>query len=298
MSFFRRLKMPPVPTLAGQKWESSGRAIEDYFRKLRDALSAWDPDASPVIVGTTTVDGAVTLGDTSTIEATQNSDGTGVTLDVVEDSITNQLLSPMTANTVKANATATTANPTDVSVGTNTVLGRVAGDIVAAQLATGQVANDAITYAKIQNVSAASRVLVRGSAGGAGDMEEGTLASGLSLVGTALTSVPVVLRPAQITANQNDYSPGTFAPDRTTVFVSTDASRNITGILATGLADGLEVWWINSGTQPVVLQHTNAGSAAANRLVCPGAVDLTLATTEAAILKRDTTAAIWRVYKA
>lgn len=50
------------------------------------------------------------------------------------------------------------------------------------------VANDSITFAKMQNVSAASRLLGRGSAGGAGDPEELSLGAGLTLTGTALTA--------------------------------------------------------------------------------------------------------------
>ncbi len=46
----------------------------------------------------------------------------------------------------------------------------------------------AVTYAKIQDVSAASRLLGRGSASGAGDVEELTLGAGLSLAGTVLST--------------------------------------------------------------------------------------------------------------
>ncbi len=293
MTFFRRLKMPPVPHIAGRKPTDAAKDIEDYFRKIRDALSSYDPEISPVVVGGES-DGALTLNDTDTIGVSETE--TGVTLDVVDASITNAKLGTVAANTIKGNPTASTAQPNDISIGTNTVLGRVAGDIVAAQLATGQIANDSVTYAKIQNVSAASRVLLRGSAGGAGDIEEGTVSSGLNITGTAITPVPVVLRPAQITSDQNDYSPGTLGTDRTTVFVSTDASRNVTGILATGIADGVTLCWINSGTQNVVLQHANAGSSAANQLICPLGVDFTLLPSAAALIVRDGTATRWRVF--
>jgi hypothetical protein len=61
------------------------------------------------------------------------------------------------------------------------------GDITVSNFGnTWTVDNDAITYAKIQNVSAASRILGRGSAGGAGDTEEITVGAGLQMSGTSL----------------------------------------------------------------------------------------------------------------
>lgn len=59
-----------------------------------------------------------------------------------------------------------------------------AGPGSGSQVAT--IANDAVTYAKIQNVSAASRLLGRGSAAGAGDVEEITLGAGVTMAGTVL----------------------------------------------------------------------------------------------------------------
>jgi hypothetical protein len=55
------------------------------------------------------------------------------------------------------------------------------------------IANDGVTYARMQNVSAASRVLGRGSAGGAGDTEELTPSGGMSISGTSLYSSTVLL---------------------------------------------------------------------------------------------------------
>jgi hypothetical protein len=63
------------------------------------------------------------------------------------------------------------------------------GDITtSASGATWTIDAGAVSYAKIQDVSAASRLLGRGSAAGAGDVEELTLGSGLTLTGTVLSA--------------------------------------------------------------------------------------------------------------
>jgi len=55
-------------------------------------------------------------------------------------------------------------------------------------LPTAGLVNDAVTFAKIQNSSAASKLVGRGSASGAGDFEEITVGSGLSMSGTTLSA--------------------------------------------------------------------------------------------------------------
>lgn len=55
---------------------------------------------------------------------------------------------------------------------------------------TGNISldDDGVTYSKIQNVSAASRILGRGSAAGAGDVQELTAGSGLNISGTVVSA--------------------------------------------------------------------------------------------------------------
>ena len=146
-----------------------------------DSSGYWVPGAPAgggTITGVTAGDG-LTGGGTSGSVTLNVVAGTGITAEA--DSVR---LANAAANTVKANNTAGSAVPTDValgtntvlgrqgsniaaiSVGTNTVLGRVGSNIVAAQLATGQIANDAVTYAKMQNVVTANRILGSLSAGG------------------------------------------------------------------------------------------------------------------------------------
>jgi hypothetical protein len=63
------------------------------------------------------------------------------------------------------------------------------GDVTVSSSGTvWTVDNDAISYAKMQDVSAASKLLGRGSASGSGNVEEITVGSGLTMTGTTLSA--------------------------------------------------------------------------------------------------------------
>ena len=80
---------------------------------------------------------------------------------------------------VAANA-AVTANTAKVTNATHT------GDVTGATALT--IAADAVTFAKMQNASAASVLVGRGQGGGAGDLQEITLGTNLSMTGTVLNA--------------------------------------------------------------------------------------------------------------
>ena len=97
------------------------------------------------------------------------------------------------------------------------------------------------------------------------------------------------LSPAEITANQNNYNPGTNGVWR----LSSDASRTITGISGPVAGDYLEI--INVGSNDIVLANESASSTAGNRIITGLGADLTLNAGEWARLWYDSTSSRWRV---
>jgi len=101
----------------------------------------------------------------------------------------------------------------------------------------------------------------------------------------------LVISPAQITSNQNDYSPTDWST-ATHVRLNTDASRDVTGFSATAAMKIKTI--INVGSTDLVLKNEDSNSSAANRITVPGGSDLTLEAGDAVNLYYDATSTRWR----
>jgi hypothetical protein len=110
----------------------------------------------------------------------------------------------------------------------------ISGDATVSSTGALTVAADSVTYAKMQNVSAASRLLGRGQGAGAGDPQEIQLGTGLSMTGA-------VLNVSSGTGNVTQASDATAA-DHVFVSGAADKSRVETPVTidpSTGDMDGV-----------------------------------------------------------
>jgi hypothetical protein len=136
----------------------------------------------------------------------------GTTLWTVDNqAITWGKITNIAGYSVPGKATTGTGTLAPITAGTDSVLGRSgSGDLGFAQLASGQIANQAVTYAKIQNVTSSQRLLGRVSAG-SGTPEELQIADALDWIGSVQGQI--LYRNA---ANWGTLAPGTSGQVLTT----------------------------------------------------------------------------------
>lgn len=167
--------------------------------------------------------------------------GSGATWTIDNDAVTYAKMQNVSAgNRLLGRHNAGSGDVTELTLGqglttTGTALHLATGSITASlmagnSIATASIINDNVTYAKIQNVSSASRLLGRGSTAGAGDVEEIFIGTGLSLVGTTLsnTAATILYEQSQLAA---EYVVGVAGTD---------------GTLAAGVILSAGTWLVNA----------------------------------------------------
>lgn len=110
-------------------------------------------------------------------------------------------------------------------------------------VATGGIANSAVTYAKIQNTSAVSVLIGRGSGSGAGVVQEITLGGNLSLSGTVLNTTGIV---TSIVAGTNVTVSGSGAITVNAVTGMTTGSVLFSGASSVVTQDNANFFWDSS----------------------------------------------------
>lgn len=98
-----------------------------------------------------------------------------------------KVISAAAGGTVTTTGTPSSGNLTQFSGPSSVTNGDLSGDVTTAGALTTTISNDAVTYSKMQNVTAASRLLGRGDSG-SGDPQEITLGTNLSMSGTTLNA--------------------------------------------------------------------------------------------------------------
>lgn len=157
-------------------WQRLAKGADGTVLTLASGLPSW-----AAVGGTGTV--------TSVATGTGLTGGpitTTGTISVANNGIDNAQLRQSGALAVIGRSANSTGNVADIaaSAASDAVLRESGSTIGFGTVATAGIANDAITYAKIQNVSATSRILGRKTAA-AGDTEECTLSEVLDMVGSA-----------------------------------------------------------------------------------------------------------------
>jgi hypothetical protein len=171
---------------AGHVLTSNGAGSAPSFQAAAGGGSYTDEEAQDA-VGTI-------LTDTATVNFTYTDATPAITADVNDDSITYDKLQNISAtDRLLGRDTAGSGNAEELTVGGGvefTGSGGIqtsafTGDVTKSAGGTAlTIANDAVTYAKMQNISATQRVLGRNTSG-AGDTEEVTLTQLLDWIGSA-----------------------------------------------------------------------------------------------------------------
>jgi hypothetical protein len=230
--------------------------------------------------GTTSVQASAVAGTTTLTlpAATDTLVGKATT-----DTLTNKTLTSPVISTITNSGTLTLPTSTD------TLVGRATTDTLTNKTLTSPVISTISNTGTVTLPTATTTLVGRDTTDTLTNKSlTAPVVTGTADVQQALTFSGDIT-PSQITADQNDYAPTGFST-ATVVRISTDASRNITGLA--GGSDGRAIFVINVGSFAAVLKDEGAGSTAANRFGF--GADLTLSSKQGCALLYDSTASRWR----
>lgn len=177
------------------------------------------------------------------------------TTKIIDKAVTLPKLADMTSDRLLGRDSASTGGVEQITVGGGiefTSTGGIqttalTGDVTKTAGGTSTtIANDAVTYAKMQNVTAASRLLGRGSASGSGDVQEITLGTGLSMSGTTVNSAVgsfknLVINGNMAIAKRSEKGSGNWISFTTPLALSTVATFTDTSFQVPANSEILEV---------------------------------------------------------
>ncbi len=195
-------------------------------------------DAAPSI-GADVVDGSITGAKLASGAVTVNK--------LADGAVTDAKLRDSAAVSVIGRPFGTSGDPSDIVAGADDlVLQRIAGVLGFGQVTSGGIANQAVTFTKVQNITTA-RLLGRFSAG-SGSVEEIAIGAGLTLAGTlsvtGLGSIlaPVLSFPTSIAGTTTEYA----AP----FLIDTDATEALRQVVMPRAATLRNLRVLVAGTQP------------------------------------------------
>lgn len=99
---------------------------------------------------------------------------------------------------------------------------------------------------------------------------------------------------SEITSDRNDYA---LTQTARSYRISSNSNINITGLAPVSTVDGKELLLINVGSNVITFKHQDAGSSAANRIICTTGADIALSANEAVEAIYDSTTSRWRMWK-
>jgi hypothetical protein len=181
---------------------------------------------------------------------------------IANDAVSNAKLRNSGALSVIGRSANSSGDPADISAtaATDAVL-RESGSVLGfGTIATAGIANDAVTFAKMQNSSTTSVLVGRGGAAGAGDFQEITLGAGLSLAGTSLSSVVTGSNGGDVVGPSSSTDEAVARFDSTTgKLLQNTSTLTLSDAGAFTFADGVKQTFNPNGTNAGINVGSQAG---------------------------------------